>query len=631
MYKQFKQYKITEINNPELHHFQIFTSCDKNYFLKYSCEFLASININSPGTKVVMHIINPDETVEEAFEDYRESFKAIEICLIREYVDLSDKTTQEKMAYYVNERFVALHDYVNNSKIDTYFSDIDAFIMKSLVIMRTEHKNCDVAIYLRPNHEDEFRKVLGGSIYFKYTEPSIKILNEIATEIVNRRTNNENIWMGDQDIIYRAILRNLDSAKINHIDRKYVDWTFKNESVVWSAKGDRKTEAVKFTKYASSLLDYYCTNKSEACIIIPRVDLPFKKISSVLDTESMKARELEPVRIYWHFFGKLIFEALRKNKICADIICVPLWEVNDDFIKKLDYKNIFIPHRSSKDISDDRCIFYMQDIYNFLFTIDKKGWAAGTTKYKSYDYINEEVTQETNNFVKNIISQKISKYEKTNSSEAENNFEYDVFFPLQIEHDTVIKEHSKYSYKELFFAVIEWAKQNNIKMLIKKHPYAPKPKYFDNIELPENIKIIKVGNIHDCIKKSKVVILANSGVGFEAMLHNKPVITLANAMYDVVTEKADINIPNDIQRAYNSAIESSAISRREEYLRYIQWYVFNYGVNFSTNNIDNFDLLICKENNFSNIFQSDINYLLSPDIAKNENQNLLQEKLKYQL
>lgn len=119
-----------------------------------------------------------------------------------------------------------------------------------------------------------------------------------------------------------------------------------------------------------------------------------------------------------------------------------------------------------------------------------------------------------------------------------------IFIPFQVEKDSQIILNSKQIKKmsELYEVVakaiikLNENKSEKIKAVFKLHPMDEclnvneilklEKKYSDTIFLMD-------GNIQELIKKSEMIITINSTVGIEALINNKPVITLGDAFYNI--------------------------------------------------------------------------------------------------
>lgn len=558
----------------EIYRTEIFSACDGIYFEKYAFTLLASLDQNSPGQSITILVMNPSGNFDQLSKEYLTIFKSIKINLIIENIDLQGINPKNHGTIYSVYRFIFIEKYISRFPREFLFLDIDSCIRKDLLLLFNYYQECDVAIHTRPYKKLNNRKLMAGVIYFNGVQNGCRqFLREISKRLkVNFKSLS---WYADQLALYDAYKKVRNKINIAHLDKKYIDWEFTQDSIIWTAKGDRKEYQNEYLDYTNILKKRYSEEGTEICILVPRIDLGFKKDTSYSHKSILKRRN-DPVRIYWHYFGKILREAYQSRGIKCDLLVAPNWEFNEAFVKQLAYKSILVPHSTSAEIADKRCLFYMQDIYHFLFTIDKSGWGASSSKYNSKEWIkNDIISESTKVFMNDIKKNKITKY-------AQNNIEipeFEIFFPLQIPTDQTLKLHSKYTFEEIFKHIVSWAQKEKIRLFIKYHPFDKEPLFITKEDLAcSNIIFCKEGNVHDLIERAKVVFVANSGVGFEALLHNKPVINFADAFYDTVTHKYDI-ASNNLSNLYTKVLTQNEDVRFKSYQSFIQWYLNEYSYN----------------------------------------------------
>lgn len=606
---EYKRHDFKE----EFVNFQIFVSCDIRYFEHHAKRFLASVNCNSPGCKVIIHVYDPNEEILNEICELQKNFRSIDIVLLAEKSLADAFEENRKPGYFVNQRFIVLHDYLKKYPKQTFFTDVDAIIHRDLLALHIEHAKSDIAIFLRPNRDDK-HNVLGGAIRVSGSDESIKFIGSVATLIAAKISALESAWYFDQEVLWQCLIDYNDRIIISHLGQKYVDWAFLDGSVVWSAKGDRKDTNIKYIDYGIKISKDLKTPKKVA-ILAPRIDLPFK--ASINPTpEIMESNIRNKIRIYWMYVARIVTDALNKNGVPAELIVRPLWEFTDKYLAGLEHETIYMPHRSHFQIKDRRAIFYMQEIYPEFFTFNSMGWAASSTKYKSFEYVNQKISIDAQRFIHQVQQEKMSKF----SQELPNSpYEFDIFFPLQIPHDQVLQYHSKYSLKEIVEYVLVWSKVNKIKILFKEHPMNSTEKPYIDWSLGDKTyyEVTKAGNIHDYIERSKCVMVANSGVGFEAMFYYKPIITFANAIYDIVTYNCDIQ-KDDLNQIYRHALNQDIKIRRIEYEKFIDWYLFSDG-NFLNQKILDLNLDKYKIKGYHNHYFEEINTILNPPVPKDGN------------
>jgi hypothetical protein len=151
-------------------------------------------------------------------------------------------------------------------------------------------------------------------------------------------------------------------------------------------------------------------------------------------------------------------------------------------------------------------------------------------------YSDEVASKIHNHFYENFVVSKISKYAQGFEEIRYSDY---IFLPLQVVTD-VVSDLAYIRVIELLDFVIEICNRNNLNILIKRHPKCRSiriAKSIDKIRKYRNVQVFD-GNVHDAIKGANKVVTVNSGVGFEALLQLKTVITTGLCDYSVVTHVA---------------------------------------------------------------------------------------------
>lgn len=115
-----------------------------------------------------------------------------------------------------------------------------------------------------------------------------------------------------------------------------------------------------------------------------------------------------------------------------------------------------------------------------------------------------------------------------------------LFFPLQLSFDTVM-QLSRVNHFDFYVALRDWSADLDLCLVLKPHPFAFEGKAYgricestrqilDDAMLHDHVYISNA-SIHYIIPMSEAVICINSGVGFEALIHGKSVITAGHSDY----------------------------------------------------------------------------------------------------
>ena len=134
-----------------------------------------------------------------------------------------------------------------------------------------------------------------------------------------------------------------------------------------------------------------------------------------------------------------------------------------------------------------------------------------------------------------FVDGRLSKYEQPDKSTIPAD-DY-IFFALQIPDDTVLSL-AWIEVGDAIRTVLSYLKGRKTKLVIKRHPYdvsSHTAKLLQEISSGSSQVIISKSAVSDLIAKAKAVITTNSGVGIEALLQLKRVITLGQSDYAAVS------------------------------------------------------------------------------------------------
>jgi capsule polysaccharide modification protein KpsS len=117
-------------------------------------------------------------------------------------------------------------------------------------------------------------------------------------------------------------------------------------------------------------------------------------------------------------------------------------------------------------------------------------------------------------------------------------------FVCQVPHDEAILFHSDVSVEQALCAVLSYAQHHGLNLVVKGHPANPKSMQplREKAEASPCATWVDNISIHSCLARAEKVYLVNSGVGFEALLHDRSVVRFGRAEYDCVVPQAGLDI-----------------------------------------------------------------------------------------
>lgn len=194
------------------------------------------------------------------------------------------------------------------------------------------------------------------------------------------------------------------------------------------------------------------------------------------------------------------------------------------------------------------------------YRLDMKGY-AGFSSFADYKSLPIEamaapigdVSRAWAEVQERIVLAKASKYEQSDQPVDLPDPGY-IFFAMQMLDDTVatlawipILDGLRMTVKE--------AERQGKKVVIKRHPMCKREdvsRALSSMRASPSV-VITDASIHDLIPHADRVVTVNSGVGFEALLYGKPVITMGASEYGVVTTQC--RSENDLVLALNSVMD----------------------------------------------------------------------------
>lgn len=318
-------------------------------------------------------------------------------------------------------------------------------------------------------------------------------------------------------------------------------------------------------------------------LLAPRLDLSFKHNPAIKKLPDKKPTKM-PIRQHWdRFIANVVNEYQTRSNVQLVVEELPLWQFNQKIIDSHSPDIVFVPHKEAHNfpVKGASPYYYMQTTIPYLFSVDNKGWAGGASVYPYNNLFTDKVNDNIFLELKQRIHNNQSKFDQPKQKELNLPKDY-VLFACQITYDETIKWHSNVSVGKSLIKVCKATERLGIPLVVKGHPVNP-----DNmIGLKDSIKNYKhviwllEANIHQLIENSRCVVVVNSGVGLEALLHEKPVVTFGRAEYDCVTNHASYdNIDHVLQ---------NTIYNRDNVIKFFDtWYNWCY----DNNNLDSFKKL----------------------------------------
>lgn len=342
------------------------------------------------------------------------------------------------------------------------------------------------------------------------------------------------------------------------------------------------------------------TEERKYDIYIPRLDLPWKKPVDDLKSVPRISEDVLDLRLYWKKFAISLANVLESEGKKINVIELPAWLITRELIDASGASVAFVPHRCFLDFPSGRVdvYFYMQEFYRWVFVINKSGWSAASDQYPfaieglpsaEHDsflmymdklkngQLNSKFSQQPSKSLFRLLKERIIPTKQIGLGLRLIPRNY-IFFPLQIPTDQSIQYFSDYEELEVVRALVKWATEHKVAVVLKPHPANMKSMKVFKTFVDESNIFWSTGNLNDLIKHASAVFTINSGVGFESLLHLKPVVTFGRVEYDCVTFHAT---PSTLDDAWSYCQNSNVKSLKNKYSMFFNYFFNHYAIDLS--------------------------------------------------
>jgi hypothetical protein len=249
----------------------IFFVADNTYFWQYGLVLLGSLGRRSPGIKCHVHVINPDPRVPRAVEIIARLLPDLGLSYSYEQVDFEGCSKVHIRTYYASIRFVRLAEIFAQSPAIYLCLDADCIVRDDVAarVSALETELADVGVRMR-YAEQPHLTVAAGAMMLRPTAAAAKFIDRVGALIRRTLEARDAVWYIDQ-VVLSHVVRELGNrgVGVSQIDMTYIDWFFHDHSVIWTGKGERKSED---TRYLAELLQYrYLQNNEEIAGLMPQL------------------------------------------------------------------------------------------------------------------------------------------------------------------------------------------------------------------------------------------------------------------------------------------------------------------------------------------------------------------------
>ncbi|SFL19450.1 Capsule polysaccharide biosynthesis protein [Pseudovibrio ascidiaceicola] len=544
-------------DNQDHSFWQILVVCSGQEFKDHAKEFIAFCEANSPGLRLVFLLTDQSEEARLHLKCFSENLLSTILYVLD--LDVSKHKLSKEVVAYLGVEWL-----LRNTLLSVVLLDLKCRVVRDLTILPIEFQRTHLSFPNIQNLEDVYSPT--RPMWFQASVKGAKF----ARALVSKLPDGCDSWSSEDHRAFLMKQLKLIAPSPNVVDfpRKY--WDENAVSPYISSPHAANSHSLSLVND----LD----RKPSVIVLMLRQDIetktPFANSSSKIRVERLSKLH----RMGWRYATALLADTSRQEHQNVRVIPLSLWEINDQLIARLAFaKKIFVPHKTRMQLSDPRLWFYMQEFLPLLFTTSKEGWGASALWNGSGAYSNVKVDPRLALFKTQFKKAKITKGPQRKIAEARIP-SFEILVPLQMPGDEALELHANCSQEDFVAQVAEFAERRKIPILVRPHPLDRTSFYATLKErwASDYVYFRRSGHIHDLINRAQVVAVINSGVGFEAMLLEKPVMSFGKAVYDEAV--TPVLGDREIDTAYDSLLREPRDKYLKRYDKFLSWYLYDIGL-----------------------------------------------------
>ena len=207
----------------------VFVGCDSAYLLEHGLPFAVSLDRNSPGTRLHVHLVNPDSAAEAMLRRIDRALTGTTLTRTSESFDFTGLSPEFTRSYCASIRFVRLFQLLRAVRRSVLLLDIDVLVRGDLRLVKAIADGHDCAIHTRFQSRRKRERLFASVFYAEPTPATLTYLEDVATRIASMIVTRRARWYVDQCALYDAYRAGRTSGsglRLRHLPLEYADWTF---------------------------------------------------------------------------------------------------------------------------------------------------------------------------------------------------------------------------------------------------------------------------------------------------------------------------------------------------------------------------------------------------------------------
>lgn len=219
----------------------VLCACDDLYYRRFAMDFVLSAEATGQHQRVHLHLCAPSAQTFEHVERLQGRLEHAELSWTYEGTEFQ-RHRMDPPIYYTSVRYLVMHHLLAECRVPILCVDIDGVIRRPLDPAFEQIEAADLTIHFRLHRKAIWRRVLAAAIGVSPTPAALRFSERMAGSI-EAVLRQRPVYHIDQTILFYSyrIRRMIDrEIRWQNLPISWVDYDFSDDSLIWTAKSERK-------------------------------------------------------------------------------------------------------------------------------------------------------------------------------------------------------------------------------------------------------------------------------------------------------------------------------------------------------------------------------------------------------
>ncbi len=236
----------------------LFAACDERYFWDYGLAFVFSVEALGAPQDVHLHLCQPSPRTLAQLAKLAASLGAVRLTYTWDHREASDRFWFPAV-YYGACRFILAHFLLAETRSPVFCVDIDALVVQPLA-GALPAEGFDVGLILRAEQKHPRLKTMAGALQLNPTPEGAALAHAFARQMLAGLATRPDGHIDQAGLYFLCRMERMIFKRVRwrELSKRFCDSKFQADGIIWTAKGDQKSEEC-YVARKRALLDRYAS------------------------------------------------------------------------------------------------------------------------------------------------------------------------------------------------------------------------------------------------------------------------------------------------------------------------------------------------------------------------------------